>query len=171
MSDKSVFASTAEKSGTDTRPPPPSPANTRARIAMLDVRYVLEILLIDPDLIEEQIVGKQVNHVIHLITLDIEEEPLPGITEANKRSIRRFQRWYKWKRSQQSNNKLPIGWQWQKDFTMDEFYFDFEEDRSVPRSIDGRTFTTSKSTSTAIDANEPFRVKLSEYPTFSGKGH
>ena len=109
---------------------------------MLDVRYVLEILLIDPDLIEEQIVGKQVNHVIQLIALDIEEDTLPGITEANKRSIRRFQRWYKWKRSQQSNNKLPIGWQWQQDFTMDEFYSDFEEDRSVPRSIDGRSFTT-----------------------------
>ena len=130
MSDKSVFASTATKAGTDARPPPPSPAKTRAHIAMLDVRYVLEILLIDPDLIEEQIVGKQVNHVIQLIALDIEEDTLPGITEAKKRSIRRFQRWYKWKRSQQSNNKLPIGWQWQQDFTMDEFYSDFEEDRS-----------------------------------------
>jgi len=54
---------------------------------------------------------------------------------------------------------------------MDEFYSDLEEDRSVPRSIEGRNFTTSKSTSTAIDANESFRVKLSEYPTFSGKGH
>ena len=42
MSDKSVFASTAAKAGTDARPPPPSPAKTRARIAMLDVRYVLE---------------------------------------------------------------------------------------------------------------------------------
>ena len=94
MSDKSVFASTAAKAGTDARPPPPSPAKTRAHIAMSDVRYVLEILLIDPDLIEEQIVGKQVNHVIQLITLDIDEDPLPGITEANKRSIRRFQQWY-----------------------------------------------------------------------------
>ena len=121
MSDKSVFASTATKASTDARPPPPSPAKTRVRLAMLDVRYVLEILLIDPDLIEEQIVGKQVNHVIQLITLDIEEDPLPGITEANKRSIRRFQRWYKWKRSQQSDNKLPIGWQWRQDFTMDNF--------------------------------------------------
>ena len=171
MSDKSVFASTAAKAGTDARPPPPSPAKTRAHIAMLDVRYVLEILLIDPDLIEEQIVGKQVNHVIQLITLDIDEDPLPGITEANKRSIRRFQQWYKWKRSQQSDNKLPIGWQWRQDFTMDEFYSDFEENRSIPNSIDGRSFTKSKSTSTAIDANESFRVKLSEYPTFSGKEH
>jgi len=171
MSDKSVFASTAAKAGTDARPPPPSPAKTRARIAMLDVRYVLEILLIDPDLIEEQSVGKQVNHVIQLITLYIDEDPLPGITEANKRSIRRFQQWYKWKRSQQSDNKLPIGWQWQQDFNMDELYADFEENRSIPSSIDGRSFTKSKSTSTAIDANESFRVKLSKYPTFSGKGH
>jgi len=54
---------------------------------------------------------------------------------------------------------------------MNEFYSDFEEDKSVFRSIDGRSYTTSKSTSTAIDANEPFRVKLSEYPRFSGKGH
>jgi len=69
---------------------------------------VLEILLIDTDLIEEKIVEKQVNQVIQLITLDIEEEPLPGIMKAIKRSIRRFQRWYKWKRSQQSNSKLPI---------------------------------------------------------------
>ncbi len=105
------------------------------------------------------------------ITLDIDEDPLPGITEANKRSIRRFQRWYKWKRSQQSDNKLQIGWQWQQDFNMDELYADFEENRSISGSIDGRSFTESKSTSTAIDANESFRVKLSEYPTFSGKGH
>ena len=83
MSDKSVFASTATKAGTDARPPPPSPAKIRARLAMLDVRYVLEILLIDPDLIEEQIVGKQVNHVFQLTALDVEEDPLPGITEAN----------------------------------------------------------------------------------------
>ena len=48
---------------------------------------------------------------------------------------------------------------------------DFEESRSIPSSIDGRSFTKSKSTSTAIDANESFRVKLSEYPSFSGKGH
>jgi len=100
----------------------------------------------------------------------IEEDPLPGITEANKRSIRRFQQWYRWKRNQQSMNKLPIGWQWRRDFTIDEFYSDFEEDKSEPRSIEGRSFTTSKSTSTAIDSNEPFRVKLFEYPTFSGKG-
>jgi len=60
---------------------------------MLDVRYVLEILLIDPDLIEEEIVGKQVNRVTQLITLDIKEDPLPGIMEANKRSICRFQQW------------------------------------------------------------------------------
>jgi len=53
MSDKSVFASIAAKAGTDARPPPPSPAKTRARTAMLDVKYVLEILLFDPDLIEE----------------------------------------------------------------------------------------------------------------------
>jgi len=91
MSDKSIFALTAAKAGTDARPPPPSPAKTRARLAMLDVRYVLEILLIDPDLIEEEIVGKQVNQITQLVTLDIEEDPLPGITEANKRSIRCFQ--------------------------------------------------------------------------------
>ena len=79
MSDKSIFASTAAKAGTDARPPPPSPAKTRAHLALLDVRYVLEILLIDPDLIEEQIVGKQVNHVFQLTALDVEEDPLPGI--------------------------------------------------------------------------------------------
>ena len=50
MSDKSIFASTAAKAGTDARPPPPSPAKTRAYLALLDVRYVLEILLIDPGL-------------------------------------------------------------------------------------------------------------------------
>jgi len=44
---------------------------------MLDVRYVLEILLIDPSLNEEEIVGKQVNHFTQLITLDIAEDPLP----------------------------------------------------------------------------------------------
>ena len=109
MSDKSILASTAAKAGTDARPPPPSPAKTRARIAMLDLRYVLEILLFDPDLIEDHILGKQVNHVIQLIALDVEKDPIRGITEANKRSIRRFQQWYKWKRSQQSDNKLPIG--------------------------------------------------------------
>ena len=110
MSDKSLYASTAVKAGTDARLQPPSPAKTRVRQAMLDVRYVL--LLIDPDLIEEEIVGKQVNHVTQLITLYIEEDSLLGITEANKRFIRRFRRWYKWKRNQQSNNKQPIGWQW-----------------------------------------------------------
>ena len=157
--------------GTDATPPTPSQAKTRARLLMLDVRYVLEILLIGSNLIEEQIVRKQVNLVIQLITLDIEEDPLPGITVANKRSIRRFQRCYKGRHSQQSNNKLLTGRQWQQDFTMDEFYSDFEEVRSEPRSIDGRRYTTSKSISMAIDANEPSRVKLSEYPTFSGKGH
>ena len=171
MSDKSIFASTASKAGTDARPPLPSPAKSRINIARMDVKYVLETLLIDPDLIEEQILGKQVNHVIQLTALNVEEDPLPGITEANKRSIRRFQQWYKWKRSQQSDNKLPIGWRWQQDFNMEELYADFEESRSVPSSIDGRSLTKSKSTSTAIDANESFRVKLSEYPTFSGKGH
>jgi len=108
MSDKSVFASTAAKAGTDARPPLPSPAKTRSYIAMLDVRYMLEILLIDPDLIEEQIVGKQVNHVIQLITLDVKEDPLPGITEANKRSIRCFLRWYKWKRRQRATNWMAV---------------------------------------------------------------
>ena len=127
MSDKSIFASTAAKAGTDARPPPPSPAKTCAHLALLDVRYVLEILLIDPDVIEEQILGKQVSHVFQLAALNIEEDPLPGITEANKRSIRRFRQWYKWKRSQQSDNKLPIGWQWQQDFNMDELFADFEE--------------------------------------------
>ena len=127
---------------------------------------MLEILLIDPGLIEELILGKQVNHVIQLTALNVEEEPLPGITEANKRSIRRFQQWYKWKRSQQPDNKLPIEWQWRQDFNIDELYADFEESGSVPSSIDGRSFTKSKSTSTAIDANESFRVKLSEYPSF-----
>ena len=52
---------------------------------------------------------------------------------------------------------------------MVKFYSDFKENRSIPSSIDGQTFTKSKSTSTAIDANESFRVKLSQYPTFSGK--
>jgi len=101
ISDEILFASTTAKAGTDARPPPLSPAKTRARLAMLDVRYMLEILLIDSNLIEEEIIGKQVNHVTQLVTLGIEEDPLPGITEANKRSICRFQRWYKWKRSRQ----------------------------------------------------------------------
>ena len=136
MSNKSLYASTAAMAGTDARHPLPSSAKTRTHLAMLDVRYVLEILLIDSDLIEEEIIGKQVNHATQLITLDIEKDPVPGITEANKRSIRRFQQWYRWKHSLQSNKKLPIRWQWQRDFTMDEIFSDLEENISEPRSID-----------------------------------
>ncbi len=66
----------------------------------------------------------------------IEKDPVPGIMEANKRSIRRFQQWYRWTHSPQSNNKLPIRWQWQRDFIMGEIFSDFEENISEPRSID-----------------------------------
>ncbi len=69
MSNKSLYASTAAMAGTDASHPLPSSAKTRTHLAMLDVRYVLEILLIDSDLIEEEIVGKQVNHATQLITL------------------------------------------------------------------------------------------------------
>ena len=80
-------------------------------------------------------VGKHKSHVSQLISLDLKGDPLPEITEANKRSIRRFQRWNKWKRSQQSYKKVAIGWKWQRDFCMDEFYSDFEDDGSKSKSL------------------------------------
>jgi len=52
---------------------------------------------------------------------------------------------------------------------MNVFYVDFKEDKSEPRSIEGRSFTTCKSASTAVNANEPFRDKLSEWHSFKEK--
>ena len=83
----------------------------------------------------------------------------------------RSQRWCKQYRNLSMGNRLPQDWK--QEFNADSFYMDFPDENSTAFGLDledkSKSDLTSK-TSKTLDTYENFRVKLSDYLTFSGKG-
>ena len=155
------------KNYTNIPPPPPKPPVTRSEKADFDLRHIPTKIGLDTSEIENVIVTQKIK--LSALIESITEGHIKGmsnISYGGQLSILRLQRWCQWYHTL-NGGKLQY---WLTEFTGEAFFDDFQ-DNEQEQSTDIKSHRSANITKTTTDAYINFRVKLSEFPTFTGKSN
>ena len=155
------------KTDTNTPLPPPTPPVTGSGKAEFYLRHILTTIGLDTSKIDNVIFTQKIKRFA-LIESITEGQPkgMSNISYGGQLAILRLNIWCKWYRSL-SGGKPPS---WLNEFIKELFFDDFHDNKQG-KSTDVKRHRSANKTMNRTDADVNFRVKLSKFPTFTGKSN